>query len=77
MLDGKWEVKQASYNIHMTLLKAKIHCSNEDKCFGIKFDANAAGWGSINFPISLIQQQGEWHIHKKENLFGNIVYHEC
>ena len=77
MLDGKWEVKYGSYKSQSTLLKAKQHCSNEGECFGIMVGADSGNVYSINFPIRLIQQQEGWHIHKKEHVLGNIVYHDC
>ena len=78
VLDGKWETKEGSLKSHSSLLKAKRHCSNEGKCFGIEVNAIGGAVYSINFPIRLIQQQqGDYYIHKKEHALGNIVYHEC
>ena len=72
MLDGKWRVDQGSRRRHISLLKAKQHCSKEGKCFGIEVDEKKFVY-SINFPIRLIQQQqGYYYIHKKESVIGTI-----
>ena len=82
MLDGRWYVEKGSFNSHGShkrhgsLLKAKQHCSKEGKCFGIEFNAYSGLVYSINFPIRLKQQQQQG-FDKKENVLGNIVYHEC
>ena len=85
MLDGKWAVAGDDYKhtLHSSLLKAKQHCSNGGKCFGIMVWRGSWGYGSvysINFPIRLSDNYHKipnWHIYKKENSFGNILYDEC
>ena len=82
MLDGKWEIAGMGSDIrHSSLLKAKRHCSNEGKCFGIMVHASFGDVYLMNFPIRLRQIGNIYynykHFHKKENVLGNIVYHEC
>ena len=76
-----FEIEEILKKNKKNTLKAKQHCSNEGKCFGIAVEAISGYVYYINFPIRLIQQQQvnliTTYIHKKENVPGNIVYHEC
>ena len=77
-LQGKWEAVDGSFDKHpghRNLLKALRYCSKVENCFGVAAKPDIIT--TINFPTRLSERKRYYHVHKKENVIGTIVYHEC